>query len=220
MFSDEGNWGRAYTDFYAAFTHYQEIGARDKAKQNLRYVVIANMLSGSEQNPFDAREAKVYEREPDIAALVQLRAAYEKIDVKIFYANLEEIGRHDDVFVKTHLQKMVADFQCRAIGLCVRPYTRVLFSFLSSLLRQDEKEVEKIVARMIGRGELDGRINASQPLRKVLELRTNSGGGPGSRRKFIALENWTKALAQANEQLQSHALGASSSHQMDFHAMF
>lgn len=88
---EEGQWQRAYAEFYSAFTHYQEIGNRDRAKQCLKYVVVANMLSGGEQNPFDAREAKVYQNDADIAAIVGLRAAYEKCDVNAFNAALTEI---------------------------------------------------------------------------------------------------------------------------------
>lgn len=33
MFGDEGQWQRSYAEFYSAFTHYQEIGNREKAKQ-------------------------------------------------------------------------------------------------------------------------------------------------------------------------------------------
>jgi len=59
MFGDDGQWQRAYAEFYSAFTNYQEIGNAHRAKQCLKYVIVANMLSGGEQNPFDAREAKV-----------------------------------------------------------------------------------------------------------------------------------------------------------------
>jgi hypothetical protein len=34
---------------YSAFQNYQEIGQRDKAKQCLRYVIVANLLAGGEQ---------------------------------------------------------------------------------------------------------------------------------------------------------------------------
>lgn len=99
MFGEEGQWQRSYAEFYSAFTHYQEIGNRDKAKQCLKYVVVANMLSGGEQNPFDAREAKVYQNEADVAAIGQLRQAYEKCDVDAFTNALDEIQRAGDTFI-------------------------------------------------------------------------------------------------------------------------
>ena len=58
MYGNQGDWSKAYTEFFKAFGFYQDIGQRDKAKQCLKYVVIANMLAGGIANPFDAREAK------------------------------------------------------------------------------------------------------------------------------------------------------------------
>jgi hypothetical protein len=43
----------------------------------VRYVVVANMLCGGTHNPFDAREAKVYQSDADIDAVEQLRKAHE-----------------------------------------------------------------------------------------------------------------------------------------------
>lgn len=68
--------------------------------QCLKYVVVANMLSGGEQNPFDAREAKVYQNEGDIAVIGALRAAYEKCDVDAFGRALEEINNAGDKFIR------------------------------------------------------------------------------------------------------------------------
>ena len=78
----------------------QEIGNRDKAKQCLKYVVVANMLSGGLSNPFDAREAKVYQNEADIAIIGTLRAAYEKCDVDAFGKALEDINNQGDKFIR------------------------------------------------------------------------------------------------------------------------
>ena len=58
------------------------------------------MLSGGEQNVFDAREAKVYQNEPDIAAIVQLRSAYEKCDVDAFGKSMDEINKSGDKFMR------------------------------------------------------------------------------------------------------------------------
>lgn len=49
MFGHDGQWQRAYAEFYSAFQAYQEIGQRDRAKQCLQYVVVANLLAGGQQ---------------------------------------------------------------------------------------------------------------------------------------------------------------------------
>ena len=47
-----------------------------------RYVVLANMLAKSEISPFDSREAKVFQEDPEIVAMARLRVAYEKKQMK------------------------------------------------------------------------------------------------------------------------------------------
>ena len=45
-------------------------------------MVLANMLSLSDINPFDSREAKVFKDEKEITAMVELRAAYDQVRVR------------------------------------------------------------------------------------------------------------------------------------------
>jgi hypothetical protein len=47
MFGDDGQWQKAYAEFFVAFTTYQEAGQIPNAKRCLAYVVVANMLSGT-----------------------------------------------------------------------------------------------------------------------------------------------------------------------------
>lgn len=56
--SSEKDWENARLELFEAFKYYQEIG-NSRAKQMLKYVVIASILSNSSLNPFDNVEAKV-----------------------------------------------------------------------------------------------------------------------------------------------------------------
>ena len=67
----EKRWELAYNEFFEAFQNYQETGNSKKAKQILKYAVLANMLAGSHINPFDSREGKIFLEEPDMAAMVE-----------------------------------------------------------------------------------------------------------------------------------------------------
>jgi len=188
MFGDEGQWQRAYAEFYSAFTHYQEIGNRDRAKQCLKYVVVANMLSGGEQNPFDAREAKVYQTEPDIAAINGLRTAYEKCDVQAFTAAMQEINKSADKFIRTHLDSMVRDFQSRAILQLVKSYSRLRIDYLASVLGVSDSIVESIVVSLILDGHISGTIDQVNGL---IDLTQRQGG---AHKKYEALDAWTNSL--------------------------
>lgn len=53
----EGQWNRASEDFFESFRNYDEAGSPQRI-QVLKYLVLANMLTGSEVNPFDSQETK------------------------------------------------------------------------------------------------------------------------------------------------------------------
>ena len=52
-----GQWNRASEDFFESFRNYDEAGSPQRI-QVLKYLVLANMLMGSEVNPFDSQETK------------------------------------------------------------------------------------------------------------------------------------------------------------------
>ena len=52
-----GQWNRASEDFFESFRNYDEAGLPQRI-QVLKYLVLANMLTGSEVNPFDSQETK------------------------------------------------------------------------------------------------------------------------------------------------------------------
>ena len=50
-------WNRASEDFFQSFNNYNDAGSPQRI-QVLKYLVLANMLTGSEVNPFDTQETK------------------------------------------------------------------------------------------------------------------------------------------------------------------
>lgn len=61
-----GQWNRASEDFFESFRNYDESGSPQRI-QVLKYLVLANMLTGSEVNPFDSQETKPYVAQSDIS---------------------------------------------------------------------------------------------------------------------------------------------------------
>jgi len=57
MWMGERQWNRASEDFFESFRNYDEAGLPQRI-QVLKYLVLANMLTGSEVNPFDSQETK------------------------------------------------------------------------------------------------------------------------------------------------------------------
>jgi|LauGreDrversion4_2_1035121.scaffolds.fasta_scaffold343847_2 COP9 signalosome complex subunit 2 len=80
IFMGEKKWHDALNEMFESFKNYQEIG-NTRAKTVLKYVILASILSASEIDYANTREAKVYTDDPQIQAIVLLRKAYEKNDI-------------------------------------------------------------------------------------------------------------------------------------------
>lgn len=59
MYMSEKRWSNALEELFESFKNYQESG-NSRARTVLKYVILASILSGSEINFADTREAKVY----------------------------------------------------------------------------------------------------------------------------------------------------------------
>lgn len=103
MYMAEGRWNEAYNEFYEGFRGYQEAG-NPRAKDALKYVVLANMLSLSDINPFAAREAIAFQEEKEIVAMRSLRTAYEANDLASFERTLMDKANRilEDPFIMTY----------------------------------------------------------------------------------------------------------------------
>lgn len=77
-----GHWNRASEDFFESFRNYDEAGSPQRI-QVLKYLVLANMLTGSEVNPFDSQETKPYKNDPQIKAMTDLVDAYQRREVHL-----------------------------------------------------------------------------------------------------------------------------------------
>ncbi|KAF8640395.1 hypothetical protein AX17_000065 [Amanita inopinata Kibby_2008] len=82
MWMGERQWNRASEDFFESFRNYDEAGSPQRI-QVLKYLVLANMLTGSEVNPFDSQETKPYKNDPEIKAMTDLVDAYQRREVHL-----------------------------------------------------------------------------------------------------------------------------------------
>ena len=81
-----------------------------RAKQVLKYVVLANILALSKINPFDSREAKVYQNDEEIKTMLALRAAFENSEIREFEKLLASRPISGDSFVRKYLTRLAISF--------------------------------------------------------------------------------------------------------------
>lgn len=206
MRMEEEAWSEAYDEFFESFRNYQEAG-NPRAKQCLKYVVLANMIALKDINPFDSREAKVYKDDPEIKAMMELRSAYESSDVKEFerLLNDQKLGIANDPFIMRYINDLLHNIRSQVLMIIVRPYKRVHLDFLAREINVTTAQVEEILVQLI----LDHRISARVDQRLgILEKysehvdskSTSLGDGEepptnvSMNRKFAALSAWASSL--------------------------
>jgi len=157
MHMSEGNWDEAYNELYEAFRNYQEAG-NARAKDCLKYVVLASMLALSDINPFAAREAKVFSEDKEILAMADLRMSLESNDLARFERLLKDKRNRivDEPFLMTYIEPLRRRMREQVLLNMTRPYQKVTLSFLAEELSLSVTDVESLLVDMI----LDDRLAA------------------------------------------------------------
>ncbi|EGO05246.1 hypothetical protein SERLA73DRAFT_129076 [Serpula lacrymans var. lacrymans S7.3] len=189
MWMGERQWNRASEDFFESFRNYDEAGSPQRI-QVLKYLVLANMLTGSEVNPFDSQETKPYKNDPQIKAMTDLVDAYQRREVhsaeKILRNNRSTIM--DDTFIRSYIGELLRSLRTSYLIDLIKPYTRLELSFLAKQLNVEIVEVEELLIGLILEGKVEGQIDQ---VGMKLELDRQQSL---EKKRYSALEKWTEAL--------------------------
>jgi len=190
----EESWKEAQKDFFEAFKNYDEAGSPRRI-QCLKYMVLANLLSLSEINPFGAQETASYKNDPQIVALTDLVACYENNDIKgfekILQNNRETIM--DDKFISMYIQDLLKNIRTQVLIKLLQPYTRVTIPFISQKLNIPENDVEQLLVTLILDKKIRGKIDQVNQL-----LVVDPPGTAGGSFRYDALSQWTQQLNSLN----------------------
>ena len=197
MYMKEKNWKEAYNQFFDGFKNYQET-ADPRAQTCLKYVVLANMLSSSDINPFDSREAKAYQDYPQVKAVIELRRAYDNGDARLFEKALKnkDANLMEDKFLIPFIEPLMLEIRSKVLRKIVKPYKSIRLNFISKHLNVPDSEVEAIVMRLVMDGMLVGKIDQ---INGILHL-----GSVDKDEKYKALEQWTKNLRNLKKKFAAH----------------
>ncbi|OCH90066.1 PCI-domain-containing protein [Obba rivulosa] len=189
MWMGERQWNRASEDFFESFRNYDEAGSTHRI-QVLKYLVLANMLTGSEVNPFDSQETKPYKNDPQIKAMTDLVDAYQRREVfaaeRIIRDNRSTIM--DDSFIRSYIGELLRSLRTQYLIDLIKPYTRLELSFLAKQLNIDKDEVEELLIGLILEGKVEGRID-QVAMRLELDRAQSL-----EKKRYMALDKWSSAL--------------------------
>lgn len=160
MYMSEKKWDKALEELFESFKSYQESG-NEKAKTVLKYVILASILSGSQINYAGTREAKVYNDDPQIIAIIQLRNAFENNDINTIQAILQDKNAHilDDPFIITYLDDLLRGIRLNVLAAKVKPYKSVSLDFLAGQLNISKDDVRSLLSELILEEKIKGEID-------------------------------------------------------------
>eukprot|EP00871_Galdieria_phlegrea_P002831 jgi/Galph1/3549/GphlegSOOS_G2190.1 len=191
MHVENKDFESAFSDFFEAFKNYDEAGNQ----RRIQYLVLANMLSLSEINPFDSPEAKPYVDYPEIVAMTNLVQAYTKKEIHEFERILEENRDKimDDSFIRAHIQELLSRIRTQSLLKLIRPYTRIGIPFIASALNIPEEEVESLLVLLILDEEISGSIDQ---VHGVLELGDRPFTEASYMARYTAVSKWNEQVGQ------------------------
>jgi len=197
MHMRERNWQEANTDFFEAFKNYDDAGARKQSCQCLKYLVLANMLSGSEVNPFHEQRAKSYQNNKEIEAMIALVEAYQKNELKKFERELRSNKEAimDDEFIADYIQDLMKKIRSRVLLDRIKPYTNITIGFIAKELNITSPDVEALLVELILDGDIQGRIDQ---INQILRL---SGTKSSNYFKYRAWSKWADNLVTLEKTL-------------------
>ena len=194
IYMSEKNWAKALDEMFESFKNYQESG-NTRAKTVLKYVILASILSGSEINYAETREAKVYMEDPQIIAIMLLRSAFEKNDINQIQKILNSKDSHilDDPFINQYLDDLLRNIRLNVLIARVKPYKSVSLSFLAKELNVSIEDICGLLSELILEEKIKGEID--QP-NGFLEMSQDSKKEGGSRHEELC--KWASSLSQVH----------------------
>lgn len=162
MYMRQSMWAEAHECFLQAFRSFDEAGDHRRIA-NLKYLVLASMLSDSEINPFATNEAQSYQQDPEIVAMTELISACTNNDIRQFDKVLKDKKNSrtilEDSFIYSYLEPLIRKVRCQVLLVLVKPYTAVRLAFIAKQLMITEDDAEALCVAMILDGQLQGRID-------------------------------------------------------------
>lgn len=160
MHMQENQWSEAQTNFFESFKSYDEAGSSDRIRV-LKYLVLANMLSESEINPFDSPETQPYKDNPHIIAMTKLVEAYQIRDITAVERILQTYQHDilDDDFIRQYVDKILYSIRSQVLIELVKPYTSVKLSLLAKKLGVSISIIEQALVGLIIDERVNGKID-------------------------------------------------------------
>ncbi|KRX10331.1 hypothetical protein PPERSA_02748 [Pseudocohnilembus persalinus] len=198
MYMKQRKYLDANQEFQDAFKAYQEVG-NIKAKQVLKYWCFASILSKQQIDPFAEQATYVYNQDPEIQAMKNLREAYQNDqnpNIRQFKSILDKKENHiqDDDFLKEYTGELKKTMSLKKIITIISGYSKIKIQYLAQQLLCKECEVERFLMELILSKQINGFINQVEGVFENNQISQNDNED----NKIKNISNWINTIKRFN----------------------
>jgi len=165
----EGNdWEKAYTAFFDAFQFFEEAGSKFNVPC-LKYIVLSNMLTNSEINPFNSPDTLNLKNNAEIKPMADLLDAYQHKEINRFEKILKDNKKviMGDPFIAQFINPVLREIRTQVLLQMIQPYTRVTIPYIAKKLNVSAAEVQDLLVFLILDNKIEGQIDQINQLLRI-----------------------------------------------------
>lgn len=170
IYMKQANYYKASNEFYESFKNYDELGD-ERRIQMLKKLMISNMLSETEINPFHSKEFQSFVKLPELQEFLELHQSFVDVDIAKFNDLIDNHSSIFDVcFADSYVEELKTIIQSKTIVKLSNYYNSLELSYLSELLRCDIPILYTHVLKLISSGKMINlKINFEQDILEIKE---------------------------------------------------
>ena len=157
MYMSEKRWAAALEEFRASFQSLVESG-NPRAQTMLKYLILTSLLSQTEIDVLEMREAKVYAQDPQIISMTNLKDGIQENNIDSIHAVLNDktVNLLEDPFIATYLDDLLRTVRLKSLQSICAPYKTVKLTFLARKLNVSDGEVRSLLSELILEEKIEG----------------------------------------------------------------
>ena len=127
----------------------------------LKYLILTALLSQSEVDVLEMREAKIYASDPQIIAMTSLKNGIEKNNIETIDKVLGDKRANilGDPFIAAYIDDLLRTVRLKSLLSICAPYKSVRLDFLARKLSVSNEEIRSLLSELILEEKLEGQID-------------------------------------------------------------
>ena len=160
MYMSEKRWAAALEEFRASFQSRVESG-NPRAQTMLKYLILTSLLSQTEVDFLGTREAKIYNQDPEIVGMTNLKHGFETNNIDQIQKILADknINLLSDPFIATYLDDLLRTVRLNALQSVCAPYKTVKLDFLAAKMNVSIEEIRSLLSELILEEKIEAQID-------------------------------------------------------------